>query len=1592
MSRLKRGARPTDKAEGVQKISAFFGKKPSGAAELSANATTTHGLCVQSKPGVGDGVGKASSSAPADDSDDDVVFIPHDEVLIPDTPERDCVPGTPVRVVGRRAAVVGRGAAGGCSVARAERQDGKATRLSKTKLKSVDSRVAVPLPGTSKRLAPSPDVELNTKRIRPTIQPTLSECVPIDSNAEPPAPAEQAQNPRSGREDSASSAVLITGKSDFSLQDGTEKENSQDAVNLQPLCPAWSSSVNLKPLCSALAEAEHSPEEGKHHPGQEARRKMKSGAVLSQLGPREDTNSAVVAAGAAADPLVRNRRRACVGASHVGGGVMSGGDDGGKGGDRRSVDDGDNGSGENSGGGNGDSRALSSDGNGKLGGESGGNVSGDRVVDSKGDGSANGDGHDGSGGGVGSGNVGSNGGGERCGDSGGGGGNRDIPKPPSHEAITRRELSQDFPEDELSPDILDAFLQESFTVEENSSEEKVAALQAPPRPERRRRGGELLCEGAYNRYRVAALRDVPLGAWRSERHLSLTANPSGGASLTCVLKDDWALAPVSVGDVLHLDGAVEVPPRGGEEGTGATAALLEVTSDAGFVVVNPDLLLSGTTVANGIRCPRRAVLSERFKGGGEWGTRQMLLGTLLHEVFQRAALQRDFSDAALRSAASTTLAQLQHLAEMCKLGVSQAELLGEMEEYFSAIGRWASRCLEGGPEPKSASDGLHMQIKMTGEADASACTVSVRHLGDVEESVWSPRFGLKGKVDAMATVRIHRRARCHANNRAAAAPPGKVHGRGNEEIVRTVPLELKTGKESNSIEHRAQVVLYTLLTQERWGDPGLGFLLYLKSGGMHPVSASRVDTRELIKLRNQLAHSLANGVWWPPGTAADGAGAGGRRKEEEDRQEPRPAPLPEPIAEMFTCRNCSQLGSCAVYHRAVEEEARGSSDAPASSSWPVEFVSLLAERTQHLGRAHLRYFSRWYLLCLLEAQTEQSKGGRHNLWVLSPHERQAQGLCVCDLTLLGPAVATPDGRFFTQRFRRRGPQGGWGAAGLTPDLEGQGSAPQGCVAVGDRVIVSGKDPATTAIATATVLSVTNHEIECQVDRDLGRFGAAFLFSLDVDESFSGSVDTHLGNLSRLLSNTPASAKLRELVIDLKRPEFLERLSDVLPVDAKATVAQILKGLNRPQRQAMKRVLLSRDYTLIVGMPGTGKTTTICTLVRILHACGHSVLLTSYTHSAVDNILLKLAPHCVPFLRLGRQAKVHAGVHAFTEEELCRQHDVRTPEQLQQLYDGQRVVATTCMGLRHAIFSRRVFDFCIVDEASQIGQPVCLGLLLHASRFVLVGDHHQLPPLVLNPRARAMGMDESLFKRLECHAEAVVYLNLQYRMNSEIMSLSNVLTYGGLLACGSERVSTCRLSLPALPALLHGMGGGDRSWMAQALDPDRPVLFLNTEQVPAEEMVDQGGMKNPTEAQLIAIIAASLVKAGCRTKDVGIISPYRQQLGVVSAALAALPCPASALAGLEINTVDKYQGRDKPVIIVGFVRSCATAGILGELLKDRRRLNVAVTRAKHKLLLLGCLPTLRLYTPLAALIDHMATQGMILDLPPGAHEMKIPDLG
>uniref|UniRef100_A0A8C9RWL4 DNA replication ATP-dependent helicase/nuclease n=1 Tax=Scleropages formosus TaxID=113540 RepID=A0A8C9RWL4_SCLFO len=995
----------------------------------------------------------------------------------------------------------------------------------------------------------------------------------------------------------------------------------------------------------------------------------------------------------------------------------------------------------------------------------------------------------------------------------------------------------------------------------------------------------ILSTGLYNRYWVLDVQEAVGPSGTLEKHLKITASKTTQPTETCILKDGWESMVVAVGDIVHLEGE-------------CVSGTWVIDRESGFLVLLPDILISSTSIASSIRCMRRGVLGERFKAF-EGGSKQMLNGTIVHDIFQKAGMSRDFALEKLHQLADEALMGSSYLKEMYSLKLTQEDMRQEVEEYLSPVSEWADDYLRS--SPLEGRKRLMLKLPSEPQKQDAECSVAVTDFVDIEENIWSPRFGLKGKIDLTARVRIHRR------------------GRPWQE--RVVPLELKTGRESNSIEHRSQVILYNLMSLERRSDAEAGFLLYLKTGNMHPIVSSHMDKRELLKLRNTLAHHLGNSLV------------------QEDGKHPQLAPLPPIISDSMACKYCPQRRNCALYNRCSH----------------ISQSPFLEEESQHLREAHLQYFSQWVLLCTLEAVSAESRGGRRSIWLQNTQEKETQGGCVGNLLRTGKVTVMSDNKY-VHHFRRQG-----------PELAGAGFN------VGDKIVVSGQDVKLFAVAKGYVTEVSRHGVACSLDQNLSKLPGDVVFRLDQDEG-EKQLYIHLGNLSKLMENSPESERLRRLVVEFDPPRFIPSLSSVLPQDAKDTVANILKGLNKPQKQAMKKVLLSKDYTLIVGMPGTGKTTTICSLVRILHACGFSVLVTSYTHSAVDNILLKLRRFKVSFLRLGHAHKVHPDIRPFTEEQICARSVHSLPE-LEQLYNQELVVATTCMGIRHPIFSRRRFDFCIVDEASQISQPVCLGPLFYAKRFVLVGDHQQLAPIVKSPQARALGMDESLFKRLEHHSDAVVQLNVQYRMNSKIMSLSNMLMYGGKLECGSERTANAVLELPGRGALLQELELSVShteylAWVQAVLEPQKPICFLDTNKVPAPELVTKGGISNPTEAFLVHCVVRLLLKAGCHASNIGIIAPYRQQLSSISSLLG-----DSAFSAVEVNTVDKYQGRDKSVVIVSFVRS-HTEGYVGELLKDWRRLNVAVTRAKHKLIMLGCSPTLCHYAPLEKLLKHMEEEAMI----------------
>jgi ATP-dependent RNA/DNA helicase IGHMBP2 len=246
-----------------------------------------------------------------------------------------------------------------------------------------------------------------------------------------------------------------------------------------------------------------------------------------------------------------------------------------------------------------------------------------------------------------------------------------------------------------------------------------------------------------------------------------------------------------------------------------------------------------------------------------------------------------------------------------------------------------------------------------------------------------------------------------------------------------------------------------------------------------------------------------------------------------------------------------------------------------------------------------------------------------------------------------------------------------------------------------------------------------------------------------------------------------------------------------------------------------------------------------------------------------------------------------------------------------------VVLATLTGLATKLLAQREFDLAVVDEATQSVEPAVYLALLKADRAVLAGDHLQLPPTILSPGAAALGV--SLFERLAAaHPEAMITLHEQHRMNEQIMRYPSDALYQG--------------KLRAHPAVAH-----------HHID-SMPLVFIDTAGRGFEDETPEASESkvNSGEAELAANEARKLLSL-LPASDIAVIAPYEAQVQRIRALLADLP-------ELEVDTVDGFQGREKEAIVLSLVRS-NEAGELGFLM-DIRRMNVALTRARRKLVVIG----------------------------------------
>lgn len=430
-----------------------------------------------------------------------------------------------------------------------------------------------------------------------------------------------------------------------------------------------------------------------------------------------------------------------------------------------------------------------------------------------------------------------------------------------------------------------------------------------------------------------------------------------------------------------------------------------------------------------------------------------------------------------------------------------------------------------------------------------------------------------------------------------------------------------------------------------------------------------------------------------------------------------------------------------------------------------------------------------------------------------------------------------------------------------------------------------------------------------------------------------------------------------------------------------------EGLNESQKVACEAAI-SQRLTLIQGPPGTGKTHTA---VRILQAWSSqnagTILAVADSNVAVDNLLEGLLGLGVSAVRLGQPVKVRESLREATVDAHMESHPLRRDleEHLElneklarrisgmkgkekglahrdlnrgwkevrrierqirdDILDRAQVLCCTCIGVGHQLLDGRRFSRVLLDEATQATEPASLVPLVRGARqIVLVGDHRQLPPTVISRRAENGGLRRSLFERLVAMGVKPMLLDTQYRMHPAISDFPNRTFYEGRLVDG---ITTADRPNPA------GLVWND--W-------EVPIAFLP---VNGDELLSPDGAskENPAEAGWVAKILENLLQAGdLEEADIGIITPYAGQVRAIRDSL------PERNDSVEVHTVDGYQGREKEVIIFSCVRSNSD-GIVG-FLSDERRLNVALTRAKRGLIIIGDPDTLRNDETWASWLDYI----------------------
>jgi DNA replication ATP-dependent helicase Dna2 len=939
-------------------------------------------------------------------------------------------------------------------------------------------------------------------------------------------------------------------------------------------------------------------------------------------------------------------------------------------------------------------------------------------------------------------------------------------------------------------------------------------------------------------------------------------------------------------------------------------------NDYTLAILEPDTILNITDLNDADYCARQYLLNRLVSSPQ---SAAMIRGNLVHSSFKELLKEHDRGElmtgytangketpqATLRRHFEQALERI--TIDLALINTSTEEMRSESMPHLESLASWFQN--------QSAT---LWDMPATASFEDEGTEVDEEHRSQnmvrAETFLLAPEIGLRGRLDLLW-----------------------------RQTGRLRLLELKTGKATGELpkpSHRWQVQGYhALLTVRR--DPqmkkALALLLYSGTPGEAQTCDIRFTVTQMqrvIEKRNMLVLSHITGIPPSPPGASRCTKCSMLAQCEQissllDWQAPE-AELPE--------IDVGGIQSLVPDERDGRDIGERSGRSSGGSSSGGQNWGGRNELRPYVGTTGDReFFAKYYDLLQLEGLEGEKQQAL--LWKIHVKERVEQGTAISELRPLTRPVPTGQGDW-QQTF----------ACTNTSELR-----------VGDEILLSDGDPITGEVVTGSLLGISSEEVTVWSPELITH--PTLIDRYDINS-------VHVRTLQNLLRWLQTEHHLRSLVSGTIRPQF-DTTKHVTP----------RADFNAEQNLAVERAIQMRDYLLIHGPPGTGKTSVIAEIVKRLCLQGQRVMLAAFTNQAVDNMLKRLDAEGIhEFIRLGSTRNVDGAIANRLLKTLVGENlkAVDTLEAVQDLLRSVSIVASTTAtwssdkynpptsngageNNEYAPFQ---FDVAIIDEAGQLTVPAILGALRFAKRFILVGDEKQLPPLVLSKEAGDAGLSESLFRLLKSKDDgytkdqiqsesSCVSLKVQYRMNKWISHFASKVFYDGQLM---PHASVAHSLLDV--TLSKHITRAEKRSIVQAIDPIAPIVFLV---VPGKQ---ERAKTSDAEALAVREVVAGLLARGIAQQDIGIIAPYRAQVANLRRFLfsddattdwEALPYDTP----LSVDTVDRFQGGERPVIIMSFATTTRPEvdSQLREHLTNPNRLNVALTRAQKKLILVGNAPAL-----------------------------------